>query len=323
LAVVARAENALTLTEIPAGHTLFVKAPTLEILKQETQPTVVFAAGAGYEFVWTGQTADGTRYFTLATAYYYWNERTPTVKPMWVLFNAPKGLDLKVHARLTAVLDAKGDANKPVLSRDGDRVAAAVVAAVHPRNGTLYQLSVDNKGCDGILHDETRVFILHDRNHGWRFVGTVAANLLIDGDGIDYHESRQVTTEVSWTGVAEAPVRIVCHIAADYKFDQPLTRVSGRYTLAGSLPLRSRDAQYELTIQKGNTLGGLAKILADWRRNHDDSYDDCHDMAAEIRLGIMTLNPGLKPNILRAGTKLAIPGIYHGELMPASGRSGG
>ncbi|GEM_PF-5485232 len=314
----ARADNAITLTEIPPGYTIGAKAATLETLKDLTSPTLVYAAGAGYEFVWTAKAADGTRYFTHATAYYYWSERTPKTPPVWVIFNATSKPNFSAHARLTAAVDPTGDANKPVLSEDRHRSLSVVVASAHPRHGTLYQMSLDHPGDGMYIHNETRVFIMHDPEHGWRFVGSVTGNLLIDGDGIDHHEGRHVSTEVTWSGVAEAPVRIACNVTADYQFDKPTVTLSGGFTLAGSLPLTPRKTHYELMIQKGNTLSGLAKILAEWHGNYDDSYDDCYDMAGEVRQAVLALNPGLKADMLHIGSKINIPDIFGDTPWPTS-----
>ena len=317
----ARGADMATLSAMPENRTLYARQLSLAALQDATKPTLAYASDGHEEFIWTATAADGKRYFSHATVYCFQNKHTPVSKSQWVIFNPGKAVYDSIDSRLTTPLDAKGDPNKPALATQGQAALSAVIASAHPKYGTLYQLSLDDARDFGDLHREKRIFVLHDTEHGWRYVGTLAGELSVGGDAIDYSESRHVITYVTWTGVPEAPVRIDCSVTGALQFDEPRLSIAGHYTLSGALPVKMRHAHYALTIRNGHTLSGLTPILAHWQTGNGGP----ETTPAQMQRTILALNPRLKADRLRLGTNLTIPDIYdappHHPLAPAASAS--
>jgi hypothetical protein len=307
--------DAFILSEIPRGQTLYARADTLEALKESTNPTLLFNVDAPDNdtneiiFLWTAKTPDGARHFSLATVY---SLQPARANPSYVIFNP--GNSSEINPRITTAVSSAGDANAPTLSRDDHPSLSALVASVHPQNGTLYQLTLDRPEGEQVQHRERRLFVMHDPDHGWRFVGQLAGNLAADSEACSiYHETHTVKTAVTWTGVPEAPVRIACTVAAEfsaYHFsppsEVPLTKIAGTYNLVGTLPLRQANTSYHLTVKKGDTLSALASNLVGWQSCKDLGLYDTPAM----QRALLALNPKLTPNTLRIGDSLTIPDLY-------------
>lgn len=292
--------KAITVWEtLPKGYTIAASANSEDELRRKLKPQLVYYYG-NYDtmLVWTGNDADGTRWFELATARLY---EPNGGKGAWVIAQAEAGSPAPDGHAIGYTMPR----TRVPVSKESPPVGTlrAKVASMDPALGTLYQIDVPCRD-DGDINED-RAFIMHDPGHGWRFVAVCC------GDGRHNWGDTDVTTTSRWFADPnkgkENPCVQIDYVAKETPKPKPSlprpvsTYWQGTYERDTVFPA---DSTYYAVAGEGDTFDDLTERLAIWCIGY--GYPVKAEAVARYRHKLRALNPKLDPAQMIAGTRVVM-----------------
>ncbi|MBI4601959.1 MAG: hypothetical protein HY721_08360, partial [Planctomycetes bacterium] len=291
-----RPTGELDAADLPPELRIGVEADTWKDLLTIAKPTLASNEG---DLVWIHEDAMGQPVFTLDRAY---RVKAQGNKTQWVLFDNEERLHPHMEVREFAKCVVTLSDEKP--DHDHGPGDYAVVLAEDPGTGVLYEIGWQ-QDWQGTAHsfEGRRLYLLKDRQRGWRFIGEGPAETGSSWHSISH--AVDVRCEVEWTHRTEAPVRLRFLEVRSYwngEGAQVIERTTYRDgVLEGETPARLQEIAWEYLIaEEGDTVDRIASRLA---RGTDD------EELSELtwRICLLEMNPDLPEGPMPAGTRLWVP----------------
>lgn len=292
--------KAITVWEtLPKGYTIAASADSEEELRRKLKPQLVYYYG-NYDtmFLWTGKDADGARWFELATARCYLPKGGTGV---WIIAKAEAGSPAPDgHAHGYTMPRTRVKVSKEQLAVGTLR---ARMASMDPALGTLYQIDVPCRD-DGDIQED-RVFIMHDPDHGWRFVA------ICPGEGRHNYGNTEVTAKFRWfvdpnKGKENPVVEIECVQKETPKPTREMPRpvsVHWKETYERGTVFPADITPYVIAAE-GDTFDDMTERLSVWWIGNGLAVTP--GALADWRQRILADNPKLDPAKMAPGTRVVI-----------------
>jgi|GEM_PF-2623491 len=188
------------------GQRLKIRAQADSWQELVTQVSPDFAWGRR-DMMWVGEDGKGMPVFTMDRAFVYQPEGSP---PKWVLLERQLSPFDKWYRRLSSqYMHTVARVYKQPPSQDVGWSSYAVVRSTGPKDARVYEVCWPHIGSFGSSNEQgaTLLYVLEDSEGKWRFIGK-GPELKSGKLGYASSYDRTASSNVTWTGQNDAPVRI-------------------------------------------------------------------------------------------------------------------